>query len=213
VLGGTLEQTLDRVCDFYGYRWSKQGDWYLFRNRQWIEQERVAVPEPVLRALGLSLGTTEHLTQSDATALAALTDEQLLTLQLFGSAAGRTYASPDEFDYNDVQLIHVGLTLYSQMTEGQRAAAREAGLPYLLMSPVQQYLFASTAHDRGYELTAEEAQGVRFRLTDEFHRERLPAGWAELGSAKMEFAYGHGSPRAVTLAIRAPVAPAPEGTK
>ena len=201
---GSLEETLDQVAAYYGYVWWKQDGWYLFRNRLWAEQNRVSVPQRLLQSIGTSLAGNEHLSPSALASLAALTDEQLLTLHLSGSAAGRTYAPEDAFDYNEMQLAHAGLTLFGQMSDEQRSMARQIGVPYTLMSPVQQYLFASTARDRGILLENDDPQRLRFRLSDVFHREKLPAGWAELGTIQFQFDYGAGGRRTAELAVRAP---------
>ncbi len=201
---GTLEQTLDSVASYYGYVWWHRNGWYYFRNRLWTEQNRVSVPQRLLQELGAGLARDEHLPPAALASLAALTDEQLLTLHLSGRAGGRTYAPLDAFDLNEIQLAHAGLTLFGQMTEQQRTLAQGVGLPYNLLSPMEQYLFASTARDRGILPENDDPERWRFRLTDSFYRERLPAGWAELGSVRLQFDYGGAGVRTAELALRAP---------
>lgn len=213
IIGGTdIGHTLDRICDYYGYFWWKQGDFYHFRNRYWGEEERVAVPERVRQQMGRSLARASRLQTQDLMALAALSDEQLMSMRLYGAAAGQTYAPPEAFDYNEIQLVRAGLNLLGQMNDAQREQARAEGLPFLLMSPVQQMVFASAAFDRGMTLNPEEADLWRVRFLDRFERQKLPAGWSEVGDLKIDFQFGEDSVRRAVLPIRVPAAAAPSGS-
>ncbi len=212
IIGGTdVGHTLDRLCDYYGYFWWKEGNFYLFRNRLWAEEEKVAVPQRVRQQIGQRLSRSSRLATQDLISLAALSDEQLLSMRLYGAAAGEPYAPPDAFDFNEIQVVRAGLNLLGQMNDAQREQARAEGLPFLLMSPAQQYIFASTAYDRGLVLNPEESDQWRIRFSDHFERQRLPSGWSEVGELRVDFQYGANTARRAILPIRVPAAVAPPG--
>lgn len=213
IVGTTLRETLDRIADYYGYVWWKQGDWYLFRNRLFGDFERTAVPVRVTRSISQALSKGDRLSTSALASLAGLTDEQLLSMQLYSDAAGRPFASERAFDLNEVDLARTGLLIYSQLSEAQRELARGTGLPFVLLNQQQQYLFLTSAYDRGVQLNPYERDLWRFRVRERFDRERLPAGWAELGGVRMIFDYA-GMARTAQLGIRVPaLEPAPEAAK
>jgi hypothetical protein len=204
--GTTLGETLDAISEYYGCVWWRQGDWFLFRSRMWAEEERVAVPEPALRALGADLAAG-HLSDSTLDALAALTEEQLMSLRLSGLAAGRPSVRSDFFDLNEVQLARAGLALFAGMTDGQRDAARGEGLAYTSMSPRQRALFVSHAVDRGTELDPGTAD--RWGLVIAESVQRAPqAGGIYGGTLEITFDFGPSGTRSTQLSLRAP-APAP----
>lgn len=203
IVGTTLSETLDRIADYYGYIWWKQGDWFLFRNRLFGEFERTAVPARVTRSISQSLSKGDSLSTAALAALTGLSDEQLLSMQLYAQAAGRPFASDRAFDLNEIELAHTGLLIYAQLTEAQRELARGAGVPFVLLNPQQQYLFLTSAYDRGIVLNPYDRDLWRFRVSERFDRERLPAGWAELGSLRMAFDYA-GLARTAELGIRVP---------
>ena len=209
LIGSTLGATLDRLSQVYGYVWWKQGDWYLFRHRMWAEEQRVSVPERLLRSMGASLAKTEHLSPENLMSLAALSEEQLLTLHLYGSAGGKTVAPLSAFNLDDVSVARAGLIMYGQMTEPQRQLATGLGLPFPLMSPTQQVLFVRLAAERDVLVNPNEQDLWKFRLSDQFQRERLAGGWAEIGRVKMTFDYGQAGMRTTELAIRTPAAERP----
>jgi hypothetical protein len=212
--GATLGEVLDRLAEHYGYVWWKDGDFYLFRNRMWAEEGRVAVPQRLLTALGRGLAASDRLPSPTLAALGGLTDEQVLTLQMYGSAGGRPYAPAESFDLNEAQLLQSCLVLFAQLDEPQREMARETGVPFAVMNASQQALFAGLAADRGFALTPYEQDQGRFRVSDQFHRERLPAGWAEVGTVRFTLGFGAaggGGERTAQLAIRAPAAEPPPG--
>jgi hypothetical protein len=212
IVGTTLRETLDRIADFYGYVWWKQGDWYLFRNRLFGEFERTAVPVRVTRSISQALSKGDRLSTSALASLSGLTDEQLLSMQLYADAAGRPFASDRAFNLNEVDLARTGLLIYSQLTEAQRELARGTGIPFVLLNQQQQYLFLTAAYDRGILLNPYERDLWRFRVRERFDRERLPAGWAELGGVRMIFDYA-GTARSAQLGIRVPaLEPAPAAT-
>lgn len=204
ISGATLTQLLDKVADAYGYFWWKHGDFYVFRHRMWAEERRVSVPDRVLQTLGSSLAANQALSSEALNGLAALTEEQLLTLHLYGSAAGKEETPERSFDFEEVSLGHAGLALFSQLSESQRELARGRGLPFTLMNAGQQFLFASLAYDRGIEPFFEDQQSWGFRLADRFERRRLGTGWAEVGHITMDFDCGVHGVRTARLAARAP---------
>jgi hypothetical protein len=204
ITGYTLVQVLDNVAAHYGYVWWKEGDWYLFRNRMWGEERRVAVPDRILNTMGAGLAADKTLSEDALTGLATLSEEQLLTLHLSGRAAGRISAPLEAFDYDEVSLAHAGLMMYSQMTDAQRKMARGNGLPFVVMSPVLQFLFSSLAYDRGVLADQQEMDGWKFTLSDRFERRRLSSGWAEVGQIRMDFDCGASGIRTATLSARAP---------
>jgi hypothetical protein len=60
------------------------------------------------------------------------------------------------------------------------------------------------AYDRLLPLTFFEQERWRFRVTDTLRREKLPAGWAHVGTLRFTFDYGHGGTRVTDLALRLP---------
>lgn len=205
ILAGTLAELLDRACAYYGCYWWKAGDYYLFRSRNWADEERAAVPERLLQSLGTALTSGARLPPNDLASLAALSDEQLLTMHLYGSAPGLPVAPPEAFDFNEIQLARNGLTLFAQLDAPQRQLALGAGMPYLAMSPSQQQLFAQLAAERGAADGRAEVDRWSFRVQDQFRRQRHPGGWASVGAVQLLFELGSGGTRAVELAVRAPV--------
>lgn len=202
--GATLSQLLDHVADYYGCIWWKAGDFYVFRNRMWAEERRVAVPDRLLQTMGSNLASDQQLSAEALNGLSALTDEQLLTLHLYGSAAGNAEAPQGSFDFEEVSLAHAGLLMISQMTDAQRVQARGSGLPFALMTPVQQYLFTSLAYDRGIASVPATQMGWSFAFRDAFERRKVGAGWAEVGQIMLDFNCGLNGVRQARLAARAP---------
>lgn len=205
IVGTTLRETLDRIADYYGYRWWKVGDWYLFRNRMFADYEQVSVPPRVIRTITEALQEDDRLTAQGAAALAALPVEQLLSMHLFARAEGKPYAPGESFDLNQMELARVGLMLHAELTDAQRELARGAGIPVALLTEPQQYLFASTAYDRGVVLNPYDRDLWRFRVRETYSRERLPAGWAHIGNLRFTFNYA-GMDRQAELGLRVPAA-------
>ncbi|HEU4753319.1 MAG TPA: hypothetical protein VFU47_09450 [Armatimonadota bacterium] len=210
ITGPTLGDLLDKMAERYGYTWWKVGDWYVFRNRLWAEELRVQVPESLLQSIGAGVDRTGGLTPENLLSLAALTDEQLLTLHLYGSAAGSAYARPDDLNMNEIRLARSGLTLYGQMTEAQRTLVRTTGIPVTLMTPAQQALFTSIAAERSAAINPADREDWRFRISDQFERRRLGTGWAEVGTLQITFDFGQNGSRTAILAVRAPAVEAPK---
>ena len=210
--GINLAQLLDKVSDYYGYVWWKEGDFYVFRHRMWAEERRVAVPDRTLQSMGASLAADQALSSEALTNLAALSEEQLLTLHLYGTAAGRADAPLAAFDFEEMSLLRAGLTLFSQLSESQRELARGRGVPFAVMNPVQQYLFSSLAYDRGVILNPDDQAEWSFRLTDRFERRRVGAGWAEVGQISLDFDCGIHGTRTTTMAARVPAYERPART-
>ncbi|MCC2672496.1 MAG: hypothetical protein K0Q72_4968, partial [Armatimonadetes bacterium] len=209
VVGTTLRETLDRVADYYGYTWWKQGDWYLFRSKLFGDLERTTVPPRVTRLVSQSLVAGDRLSAEALAALAALTPEQLVTMHLYSRSAGQPFAPAQSYDLNNIELSRVGLMVYSQLTPAQRELARGAGLPFVLLPPQQQYLFTLAAYDRGLILSPYDQELWRFRVREQFEREKLPAGWAQLGNMRFAFDYA-GITRTADLGLRAPALEPPQ---
>lgn len=205
LIGTTVRETLDKVSQYYGYVWWRYGDFYLFRHRLWAEEERVAVPQRVLQSIGANLTRDGALSNEDLTALAGLTDEQLLSMHLYGRAASAPYAPQDAFDLNQIQIVRAALLMAAQMDPQQLRLARDEGIPYSLMSPVQQFIFGSMVFDRGIVYTPQDQDLWVLRLTDDFKRERTSTGGSETGALRILFDFGSPGVRTATLAIRAPV--------
>jgi len=212
IVGTTLRETLDRIADYYGYTWWKQGDWYLFRNKLFGEYDRTSVPARVTRSISQALSKGDTLSTAALASLTGLTDEQLLTMQLYAQAAGRPFASDRAFDLNEIDLARAGLVIYAQLNEAQREMARGTGIPFLLLNQQQQYVFLATAYDRGLVLNPYDQELWRFRVRERFDRERLPAGWAELGGVRVAFDYA-GFVRSAELGIRVPAVEPPSEAK
>jgi hypothetical protein len=215
IAGKTLGETLDQAAEYYGLVWWKDGDWYLFRSRLWAEEQRVAVPDGVVRSLSAGVAKSGRLSPADFSALTGLTDEQLLTLHLGGSAAGKRSAPVESFDYNEIQLVRAGLLLLGELGSpgpdarpgpepDPWALARGEGLPFRRMSPAQQFIFSTVASDRGVPLDPYEQGRWALRVSDRFRRERLPTGWAEGGALEMVWDFGQGRVRRTELALRLP---------
>jgi len=203
VVGTTLGETLDRLAEYYGYIWWKEGDWYLFRSRLFGEQERAAVPPRVTRTVAADLAENDRLTTEGIATLAALTSEQLQSMHLFARAEGKPYAPADEFDLNQIELARVGLTIQAELSEAQRELARGRGLPFVLLSPAQQYLFLSTANERGLMLDPNDRDLWRFQSRETFAKEKFPTGWAQVGTVRFVFDYA-GMERESEIGVRVP---------
>ncbi|MGV3719314.1 MAG: hypothetical protein ACO1SX_00270 [Actinomycetota bacterium] len=208
IVGTTLGETLDRLADYYGYIWWKDGDWYLFRNRLFGEYERTATPPRVTRTVAANLAADSRLTTHGIAALAGLTHEQLLTMHLFAGAKGKPYVSPTSFDLNEIDLSRTGLLIYAELTEAQRELARGGGLPFVLLSTAQQYLFLNTAYERGVILDPNDRDLWRFRAKETFGREKFPTGWAQVGVIRFVFDY-EGMEREAQIGVRVPATEKP----
>ncbi len=200
----TLQATLDDVCRYYGYVWWRHGEFFVFKHRFWAEEQRVSVPEPLEQRLGAEASATGRLSDESLRSLAALTDEQLLSMHLNGTAAGRVAAPMAAFDLNEIQLARSGLLIYSQLDAASALAARTKSLQVAAASPGAQYVFATTGDDRGFPLDDEGAALWRFRLTPETALQRLPAGTAQVGSLRFAFDFGPAGIRTTRLALRLP---------
>src|SRR5262249_49949307 len=84
--GVPLVEALDRLCRAHGMFWWKEGDWYLFRSRTWMDEEDVAVPDRLLRRWTESVRQSGGLSADDLDLLGTLGDEQLMTLNLLSSS-------------------------------------------------------------------------------------------------------------------------------
>lgn len=210
ITGLTFNELIERMAAYYGYVWWQEGDFFLFRSRMWAEEGRVAVPESVLQALGRDIGDDRRLAAHNFATLASLSDEQTLTLHLSGSAAGRPIVPTDHFDYGEIQLARYGLVMLAQMNDEQRTLARGEGIPVRLLPAPAQSIFAATAFDRGIDLDPDEADRWTLRVTEQFDRQRLQAGLAEVGTLQFRFDYGAAGDRRTTLALRAPALDPPK---
>jgi len=203
---GSPRDLIEKVAGYYGYAWWRSGDYYLFRHRYWAEEEAAAAPHPVLTAAASDLSRSGALSASTLTALAALTDDQLLTLHLAGRAAGRGQASPDDMDLNTLQLARQGLILFAQLPSGQTEIARSTGIPFTLMPAAAQTRLAGLAYSRGIMPGRDISEGWRFRLTDRISRTRTAAGWSYSGELISRFELGPLGAREARLSLRFPLA-------
>jgi hypothetical protein len=203
IVGTTVAETLDRVTEYYGYVWWRLGDFYLFRSRMWADEARAAVPDRLLQSLARSMVESGRLSPEDLEDIAALTDEQLLTLYFHGHAAGRVSLPEDRFDLDEIQLIRAGLTLLSQMTDDQRAAARGSGLPFSLMTPAQQFVMTSVAYDRGLPTDPFFQQWWRFQVSESYGDQRLATSRIAAGKLGLAFDFRQAGLLETELPLRA----------
>src|SRR5262249_16694705 len=141
-----------------GLFWWKEGDWYYFRSRTWVEEEQVAVPDRVLLGWMRDVRQPGKLTGADLEQMGALSEEQLLTLNLMTNASNQPPPHLPVFDPNNASLAATSLLLFRSLTPAQREqAVSTEGLPALWMSPFQQNLYAALAMQEGYLLLPEEA--------------------------------------------------------
>ncbi|MFN3648327.1 MAG: hypothetical protein ACK47B_02000 [Armatimonadota bacterium] len=211
IVGTTVGATLDRLASHYGYVWWRLGDFYVFRHRYWAEEQRVAVPEELLQWVGAGV-SGGRLATDRITGLAHLTDEQLLTLNSYGRAAGRGVAPPEAFDLDQMQLAQRALSLFSGLTPAQKELARSTGISALQLDPSQRQALLAIAYERALPVALTTLEQWRFRVSDAFRRERLSAGWAELGTVRFLFDYGNAGAASAELAVRAPAVEAPAAT-
>jgi len=186
----TLGEALDQLTTYYGYVYWKLGDFYLFRSRNWADEQRVAVPDRVLQSLTAGVAWPDSLSSGELLALAALTDEQLLTLHLTGRANGGATVAAEAFDLNEVHLARSGLVMFSQLTPSQRSLARTRGIPLRLLPAGPRALFAAAAYDRNITLDPAD-EGSGFRIIPPPSRQ---AGAAGPSSNVLQFIFDFGEP-------------------
>ncbi len=167
VTAGTLEEVLDRLAAYYQAFWWKEGEWYVFRSRQWADEERATPPAALMKRLGGTVARAGRLRPEELALLPRLTDEQVTTLMLQAVAVRGTVLA-DALDVNRVQALRAGLTLLAQLTPQQREQARTRGVPYTQMSAAQQAIFSGVAADLGYPREPSEQYRWRFRVSDSF---------------------------------------------
>jgi hypothetical protein len=206
--GLTVREALDTIAESYGLYWWKQDGWFLFRHRLWPEEQRVTVPDSVLRQLGASAQRTGGLDPDSMAALISMDDEHLLTLNLIGQARGRTDAPLRALDLSEIDLIQQGFDFYRSLAPGQQGVAEADGLSLSDLSPVQRADFAALAYDHGYFLDPAELDSMYFRLSQTF-----PSSGASLGGGLVDgmivvkLGLGNNLSRAATLSLRLPTPP------
>jgi hypothetical protein len=84
-----LQEVLDQVAAPFFYGWRRDGDVYLFRNRNWFLEKAHDVPERRLRRWREHLNATSRLTPEDLAELAALSRRQLRSVNNAGIPADR----------------------------------------------------------------------------------------------------------------------------
>jgi hypothetical protein len=208
--GSSLGSLLDAVSGYYGYVYWKRGPVYVFRHKHWSEEERVAVPERVLASVGSDLAGSNRLSPATLEALADLGEEQLLSLHLYGKAAGAPTAPLAEFSLNDIQVARSGLLAVAALDPVDQQMARTEALPLLLMNPEAQQHFLGVAAARGVAMNPSVQDRWNLRMIEQFRKERLPAGFAQLGSLRFLFDFGPAGIRRADLALRAPAVERPK---
>jgi hypothetical protein len=207
-IGGIpLRDALDRLCQAQGYFWWKQDGWYFLRSRTWVEESRVAVPDRLLRQWVAAIQEDGALAEQELLQMAALTDEQLLTLDLQSRPPGSAEFLGPGFDPEAAALMANSLLLFRSLPSAQRELALADGLPAVWLPPAQQNLFAAVAAQYRIALLPEDAESWRFRIRQSFppprERDTEPPG-ARLsqrvsGTLTAEWRFGNG------LVVRAPL--------
>lgn len=195
VAGIRLRDALDRLCRQHGYFWWKQDGWYLLRSRNWVAERRVAVPDRLLRGWVESVRATGALPAQDLFQLAALTNEQLLTLDVEALGAGNADVPSGGLDPNEAALISTGLLFFRTLPPAERSLAWAGELPALWLPPAQQEWFAAVAAQYGVPLLPENAESWSFAVRQEFgSRPEGEAGSREpvSGSVAVEWRFGPG---------------------
>lgn len=203
-IGGIpLRDALDRLCQAQGYFWWKQDGWYLLRSRTWAEESRVAVPDRLLRQWVAAVQEDGALAAPELLQMAALTDEQLLTLDLQSRPPGSAEFLGAGFDPEAAALMANSLLLFRSLPPAQRELALEEGVPAVWLPPAQQNLFAAVAAQYRIALLPEDAESWRFRIRQSFpsagEREAaLPTARRVSGTLTAEWRFGN------ALVVRAP---------
>jgi hypothetical protein len=111
-----LAEVLDQISEPYFYSWRRDGDVYLFRQRNWFIEKRHNIPERDLRRWRGHLKGGGRLTLEDLAELALLTDRQL----------GMLYHTP--VPTRAVNGHRELLRLYAALNPIQRARLETTGL-------------------------------------------------------------------------------------
>lgn len=208
--GSSLGTLLDAVSNYYGYVYWKRGPVYVFRHKFWAEEERVAAPERALASIGGDLSGSNRLSPNTLSLLSDLGEEQLLSLHLYGKAAGAPTVAMSDFNLNDIQVARLGLQALATLDQSDQQLARTEAIPLLLMNPEAQQLFLSVASARGVAMNTMVQDRWSLRLIEQFRKERLPTGYAQLGSLRFMFDFGPAGIRRADLAVRAPAVERPK---
>jgi hypothetical protein len=123
-----LSEVLDRICEPFLYVWRRDGDVYLFRQRNWFLEKQNNVPERDIRRWRRHLEQGGRLELEDLAELALLTDRQVRSLW------GTDIPTGGIAGHREL------LRLYAALTPPQRAKLGSTGLPVEDLSPVQMAL-------------------------------------------------------------------------
>jgi hypothetical protein len=144
-----LLKVLDQVSEPFFHSWRRDGDIYLFRQRNWFIEKQHNIPERDLRRWRGHLKARGRLTLEDLVELALLTDRQL----------GLLYHTPiSTHAVNDHREL---LRLYAALNPFQRARLETTGVRLGELSEPQMELM------RGWKPTAPVDDGTRLRLRRE----------------------------------------------
>jgi hypothetical protein len=186
--------------------WWKEGDWYLFRSRTWVEEENVAVPDRFLRRWAESVRKYGGLSTDDLDLLGTLGDEQLMTLNLLaanpqrGGGVDSGGAILSALDLDGAWLAQAGLLLFRSLAPAQRQLALNGGLPALWLAPTQQQFFAAVADELGFVPEPEALPEWGFAIEQRFPRspgERGPVS----GAVSLIWRFGPTLRRAAEVAV------------
>jgi hypothetical protein len=206
VAGLPLRDALDRLCRAYGMFWWRDGDWYLFRSRTWVEEENVAVPDRFLRRWTESVRQDGSLSADDLDLLGTLGDEQIMTLNLLaasspvGGVADGTGAVLSALDLDGAWLAQAGLLLFRSLAPAQRQLALNGGLPALWLAPTQQQFFAAVAAELGFAPEPAALSEWGFAIEQRFPRtpgERGPVS----GAVSLVWRFGPALRRVAEVAV------------
>lgn len=210
--GQPLIEALDRLCRYHGMFWWKEGDWYFFRHRAWVEEARVAAPDRFLRQWAQSAREDGRLSPDDLVLMSGLEDEQLITLGLLASRhSGAAPASGPlaeqqslrALDVENAELAAASLMLFRSLAPVQRELALTSGLPALWMTPVQQQFFAAVAAELGFFPAEETLPFLGFLVQQQFDRPAGPKGPVS-GRIQLQWHFGPRMGRTATLALHFP---------
>jgi hypothetical protein len=210
--GATLGQLLGQVAQYYGYIWWKESDYYVFRHRFFAEEARVDVADRFLLGLGMTLTPERRITAATLALLAALTEEQLMTLHLTAGALQSVLPPEQQFDFNEVHTARAALVLFQALPPQQRELVTGRGLPAIFLPANEQRTFANLAYDRGILLDPTQQYLWGFRVSGQLDPEPVGSPPARIGRIQFIFAFGQGAVRRTTLPIKIPVPPPAEET-
>jgi hypothetical protein len=202
VAGLPLIEALDRLCEARGMFWFREGDWYCFRSRTWIEEENVAVPDRFHRRWAESVRQSGRLMADDLDLLGTLGEEQLMTLNLPATTAGGAGPTLRSLDPDGAWLAGASLTFFRSLAPVQRELALNgAGLPAVWLTPIQQQIIGAIAAEYGFYPAPETLSLWGFRVDQRF---TTPADRKSPvdGVVSLQWSFGPGIRRTAEVSIR-----------